>query len=118
MAGRTVIIEKNHIYRDSLKTVLKQIDGISIILESPSYQMFKDYPGNNNIDIIFLDYDEIMANSPELPNYLKSNFPSAQVVSLTNQNEFIDQPKIYDNHISKNAPKQAFKNLISKYLIT
>ena len=110
-----VIIEQNKIFRESLKTVLNQIQDFKVIFDSDTISYTEDI-SNIHVNIILIDYNLGKSKCNETINKAKAVWGiSVKFLFMTDFNEecTINGIKTSDI-ILKNSSKKQFENKIRK----
>lgn len=84
------ILEKNKLYRESLKTVLNQINDFKVIYEGDDLQSVIKQPELKNVDLILVDYKIIESKSEFNIHREKELFPDTRLVVLADSDEMLN----------------------------
>ncbi len=108
-----VIIEQNKIFRESLKTALKQIAGFNIVFDSDNNGCF-DILSDQQIQLILIDNNITKSKCIEIKKKALVLWPSVKFLLLTSFKKEecnIDLDRA-TNAILKNSSKKDFENRI------
>jgi DNA-binding NarL/FixJ family response regulator len=110
------IIGQNHIFRDSLKTLLNQVDDFNIMFECAKIQDFLDDPDASVIDLILIDGVIGTYSYSEIVNRIRKYSAKIKVLILTEKEEHYyweNQKKFkIEGTLLKNAKKNEFEEKI------
>jgi DNA-binding NarL/FixJ family response regulator len=109
-----VIIAQNRIFRESLKTVLNQIQDFDVVFDSDNFYKLEN-PGNHQIQLILIDFSMSKENCVNIITEAIRMWPSVRFLYLTDYKEewTINGIKASDI-ILKNSSKKEFENKIRK----
>ena len=109
---KIVIIEKNKIFRESLKTALNQISGFKVVGDAENISYLQDFT-NIDINLILIDCSFGKSRCNEIINKTLSVWPEVRFLLLADYKEEcnINQDKSRDV-ILKNSSKEEFENKI------
>jgi DNA-binding NarL/FixJ family response regulator len=104
-----VIIEKNKIFRESLKTALNQISGFKVVCDTENISYLQDFT-NIDINLILIDYSFGKNRCNEIMNKIHSVWPEVRFLLLADYKQEcnIHKDKSCDI-ILKNSSKEEFK---------
>ncbi len=108
-----VIIEQNKIFRESLRTALKQIPGFNIVFDSDNNACF-DILSDQQIQLILIDNNITKSKCIEIKKKALVLWPSVKFLILTSFKKEecnIDLDRA-TNVILKNSSKNEFENRI------
>jgi len=104
------IIENNKIYRESLKTVLNQIDDFNVVYSSEGLTEGAALPDEYKIDVMLMDYIIIRRG-------IKS-FRDKKIISISDFDELYAEENLQAKGITavifKNSGKKEIENKIRK----
>lgn len=109
-----VIIEQNKIFRESLKTVLNQIQDIEVVFDSDNFYKLEN-SGNYQIQLILIDFSISKEKCVNIITDALSLWPSVRFLFMINYTEEI--PPNFNTTVDvihKNASKKEFENKIRK----
>lgn len=84
------ILEKNKLYRESLKTILNQINDFKVIYEGDDLQNVIKLHQLKNVDIMIVDYKIIKSKSEFNLHREKELFPDTRLVVLAESDEMLN----------------------------
>lgn len=110
------IIEKNKLYRESLRTVLNQVPDFNVVCDSDDCCSLAQFLKTENIDLILLDYDIAEEKLNQISEQAEILFPNITVIIISNYRENCYFKDFNDYGISdiifKSAEKKEFEKKI------
>ena len=104
------IIEKNNVYRESLKVALNQIHELNVIIDTDNCLCFNSYDKNKSVDLILLDCKIVSENNFNFLTKLKEQIEAVKIVILADYPQKI----IYHSFYEMGADKIIFKHTTKK----
>jgi len=115
-----VILEKNSVYRESLKVILNQIINYNVIYDDNNCSKLKSLTKNKSIDLILLDCKIASESKCNFIIKLKEHFPNVKIIVLTDYPELVLYSSFFelgaDTIIQKIASKKLFESTINNLL--
>jgi DNA-binding NarL/FixJ family response regulator len=109
------IIEKNNLYRESLRTVLNQIEDFTVVYESDNLQNVIHFFEILKIEIILIDYNIGEKKLNQINEQIEKFFPHVKAIIVSNYDEMYCNEKLLKektNVIFKNAEKKEFEKIM------
>ncbi|MHC1738025.1 MAG: response regulator [Ignavibacteriaceae bacterium] len=110
------IIENNKFYRESLRTVLNQIEDFIVVYDGDNSEGITQLLETGEIDIILIDYDIVEGNFSQIKEQILKLFPPIKIIVVSNYSEVCYSKNLISKGItdiiSKNSGKNEFEELI------
>ncbi len=108
------IIEKNELYRESLKTVLNQIDDFNVVCDCDNFDPL--FHLKNKIELVLIDYNVIEGKRSQNIQQIIKIFSDIKIIVITDYGEISNfddlRNKSVTDVIYKSANKKVFETII------
>lgn len=110
------IVEKNRLYRGSLRSALSQIANFHIVRDEDTVDSFVQIPANQLIDLVLLSVDVENAHGYDALKQIRQLFPPIKILALLDYPETCFYESAMNNGANDAISKFSGKQVIEQHI--